>query len=186
MNTVVVGYVRKESWNFEVSATEIISFINGIEDGTITYETSCFVDFFYLFNLTSRRSFDVLQILVRHSTLPITLYSIENHQQGYNLLATTYNKWFDNWRSEAVQSSYDWRIAMEKFSEIRLHDVHEYLNNMLDVYCFTYDHTVTGDREKAFKEIERAKTFEREAELINSIGMIETEVKDGTIRIVKH
>lgn len=191
MNTVVVGYVKKESRHFELSATEIVDFVSGIEDGSITYETSCFIDFFYIFNLTTRKSFDILQILIRNSDIPITLDSIKNHTLTCESLVTaTYSKWFNNWRNtwrnEAIQSSYDWRIAMEKFSEIRVDDVSDYLNRMLDVYCFTYDHTVTGDRERAFDEIERARTFDRESELINSIGFLETEVKDGMIRILKH
>jgi len=185
-STVVIGYVTKEHMIFELNAGEIVYFVKGIEDGTITYETTCAIDLFYIFNLRSRKSFDILKMLIRHSDIPITLESIQNHPlTGESLVTTTYSKWFENWRTQAIHSSYDWRIAMEKFSDIRLPDVYNYLNHMLDVFCFTYDYTIEGDRDRAMNEIDRAQTFEREAELINATGMIETEVRNGMIRILK-
>lgn len=185
MNTVVVGFVKNETKIFELDATTIIYFIDGIKNGTITYETSCDLDLFYIFNLKSRKSFDVLQILVQNSTILLTLESIENHPtNGESLVFTCYNKWFSNWRTEAVQSSYDWRIAIDQFSSIKLHDIEMYLKDMLDVHCFTFDNKIENDKEESYSSLEFFKTLHRESELINSIGFINTKVKDGTVQIV--
>jgi hypothetical protein len=168
MTIRLIGYIKGDEYLFDLPVNGILSYIDGIKDGTISYDRDPYSDYLMFFHIDSKQTFETLKLLLTDNILVFTYDDLANHMIGspvYNI----YNKWKTNIRQQSISSSFAWRLALDKLSELAEVHVNAYLSIVKNVNCISYNPNHESE-ETAIDRINRIRISNIESEFINSIG----------------
>jgi len=87
-----------------------------------------------LLNIKNDFDLQLLKIIIQKTNLRLTSEQLMNHKAG-NPVHMAYVEWQNNWRSQSISSSYNWRISSENFVELLADDIQKYLDELSLISC---------------------------------------------------
>lgn len=151
----------------ELSIDILVNFISKCNDDSLT-KNDFDDNLKCLLNIKNDTDLHILKVIVQKTNLRLTSDQLMNHRIG-NPVHMAYVQWENTWRVQSINSSYDWRISLENFTELLADDVQKYLNELSVISCISL----------------KQDELQRACEYINSIGRddLQTVVVDNVIKL---